>query len=178
MVMPSWGISWSVEVTRDSSGNATWDSSDCGYDLESTEISLGHEGRIIDCMVNSQFGIPTDIQLYWYEWMLYELEDCIDDSYFKYPQDIFGRWGPPPRGSQGPLKLLESVKKKAQDRTLPDCAIFGSYEDFVEASADALEFRHLAEHRDKSMEIRFLHAAVYLPRRLKDDIRAEKFEHV
>lgn len=179
-----------VDITRDlSKEEATWDSSSLGgVDWDKTSVISDDDDRVVvDYTVNAQLGIAEDIQVCWYQWMLYELEDCIDDFYVKYPE-ISGPAEPQPRGLRGPYNALCSLVNIAQRHRfpptaivrrcrIPPAAIVGGYEELVEAAEDALEFRHRAEHRQKPMEMQYLHAAIYMPRRLKDDFRKQRSEH-
>ena len=138
-----------------------------------------------DLSIDDKLSIPVEIRTYWYEWMLYELEDCIEDFYQRNPTlyDLSLR---APRHLRGPLNVLNGLKATLEclcyypsyasnrNRLSPD-AIVGSYEQLLEQVENTLQFRHNAEHHSK-MESAHLHAAVWLPKALKDNLRQPQFQ--
>lgn len=117
--------------------------------------------------------------------MLYELEDCIEDFYQRNPTlyDLSMR---APRHLRGPLNVLNGLKATLEclcyypsyasnrNRLSPD-AIVGSHEQLLEQVENTLQFRHNAEHHSQ-MESAHLHAAVWLPKALKDKLRQPQFQ--
>ncbi len=137
--------------------NGLWDSSDCGRDLEATEYVS--EPTELDFTINEDYDIPLDIQLIWYEWILYQLDECIDR------ERIFsGRKSAMviSRGTLGPLENLKTLVSRFQNRDLEDPGPFG------QIFYQAINFRHTIEHRFLSMKSCYLTAAIEIPRLLGD----------
>ena len=151
-----------------------WDSTDSGIDFEATEGLPEGSRPTIDYSVEAQIKIPLYVQVHWYEWMLYELEACIEDFKQQHSVVLFGPFGTSTRGTMGPLRLLEGLHVMAKDGRMFEAGASGRVSDYGAAVA----FRHLAEHRDEPMSISNLQAALDLPLWLKDYARAEKFDHV
>ena len=138
----------------------SWDSRSFESIIEATE-SL-EECNNSNPTVDSRYNIPLDIQLRWYEWILYQIDECIDAYWATI--DLKGLDEMYQRGFKGPLNNLITLENRATNDSPPSLTPLSRWQETISL---ALEFRHAIEHRYELMEIPHLEAALRIPHLLK-----------